>query len=495
VKDERTKLGATRRGINPGHCRIEGRDSSGFHRYLVSNADWNLNKGENGVTGSAKNIIWIFGDQHRAQALGCNGDPNANTPNIDRLSAEGLNFERALSGFPLCCPARGSLLTSKYPHACVPGHQHQMPPESKTIAHAFKDNGYHTAYFGKWHLDGFQEGKGKRAAMHIVPPERRGGFDEWVGFENNNSQFDCWVHGGEGESAFHERLPGYETDCLTDMLLDYIKGRGHQAEKEDGGPFFAALSVQPPHDPYVAPAEFMARHNPAEVKLRDNVPAIPSVEAVARRDLAGYYAMIENLDWNVGRIRAALTQTGLDHDTHILFFSDHGDMHGSHGQFRKTSPWEESIRVPFIVGGISPRYVGLSGRSSSLMNHVDVAPTTLGLCGIETPEWMDGFDYSKERLGGRPESAAPDSAFLQAVIPTGHGGSIDRPWRGVVSNEGWKYVVLEGQPWMLFNLNEDPYEFANHAHDSKYGAERKKLQERLGQWISETGDSFDLPML
>jgi arylsulfatase A-like enzyme len=440
---------------------------------------------------SARNVIWIFGDQHRAQALGCNGDPNVFTPNVDRLSSEGLNFGNALSGFPLCCPARGSLLTGTYPHNCVPGHEQQMPPDSQTIAHAFKAEGYHTAYFGKWHLDGFKERTG-RAAMHIIPPERRGGFDEWVGFENNNSQWDCWVHGGEGDDAFHERLSGYETDSLTDMLVRYIEDRGRLEKEGSDQPFFAALSVQPPHDPYVGPADFMSRHTPGDVRLRENVPSINWVEARARRDLAGYYAMIENLDWNVGRVRSALATAGLDHDTHLVFFSDHGDMHGSHGQFRKTSPWEESIRVPFIVGGIQPRYEGKSGRSESLMNHVDVAPTTLGLCGIDKPRWMAGHDYSGERFEGLSESA-PDSAFLQAVISTGHGDSIDRPWRGVVTDDGWKYVALEGQPWMLFNLNEDPYELANHAHNSKYRVDRKRLQDRLGQWIADTGDSFELP--
>ena len=81
-----------------------------------------------------KNAIWIFGDQHRAQALSCNGDPNVNTPHLDRLSAEGVNFERAVSGFPLCCPYRGSLLTSRYPHECVPGHEYRLPPEMPNIA-------------------------------------------------------------------------------------------------------------------------------------------------------------------------------------------------------------------------------------------------------------------------------------------------------------------------------------------------------------------------
>ena len=82
-----------------------------------------------------------------------------------------------------------------------------MPPEMPTIADVFNENGYHTAYFGKWHLDGFHEREG-RAALHTVPPERRGHFQQWVGYENNNSQYDCWVHGGQGETAFCRRLPG-----------------------------------------------------------------------------------------------------------------------------------------------------------------------------------------------------------------------------------------------------------------------------------------------
>ncbi|MBW3625759.1 MAG: sulfatase, partial [Armatimonadetes bacterium] len=299
------------------------------------------------------NVIWIFGDQHRAQALGCNGDPNLHTPNIDRLAAEGVNFTAAVAGTPLCCPCRGSLLTGRYPHHAVPGHEYPLPDGMPTLAQPFKEAGYRTAYFGKWHLDGFKE-RQHRAAMHIVPPERRGGFETWVGYENNNSQFDCWVHGGEGESAFHERLPGYETDALTDLFIAYIKERGEEAARGEGRPFFAALSVQPPHDPYVVPAEWMARHTPPGVILRPNVPNIERVVGQARRELAGYYAMIENLDWNLGRIRAALDAAGLGFNTHIVFFSDHGDMHGSQGQFRKTAPWEEAIRVPFIIGGHIP---------------------------------------------------------------------------------------------------------------------------------------------
>jgi arylsulfatase A-like enzyme len=330
--------------------------------------------------------------------------------------------------------------------------------------------------------------------MHIVSPERRGGFDAWIGYENNNSQWDCWVHGGAGESAFHRRLPGYETDALTDFLLHYLEQRA-ELRQGQGSPFFAILSVQPPHNPYVAPAEWMARHTPAQVALRPNVPAIPRVVEQARRELAGYYAMIENVDWNVGRVLAKLDDTGLADHTHVLFFSDHGDMHGSHGMFRKTNPWEESIRVPFLISGLRTAYSHHRGDVVAPINHVDIAPTTLGLCGIRAPEWMAGADYSEYRVRGKAAANEPDSAYLQCVVPTGHGDSVDRPWRGVVTRDGWKYVALEEQPWLLFNLNEDPYEQANLALNPRFAVERRRLQARLAAWIRDTNDHFALPEL
>jgi arylsulfatase A-like enzyme len=367
-----------------------------------------------------------------------------------------------------------------------------------TLAQPLKAAGYHTAYFGKWHLDGYHERNG-RAAMHITDPGRRGGFDEWVGFENNNNQWDCWVHGGEGDEAFHHRLEGYETDRLTDLLIDYLHSQGGTGQEDRGGedsgqPFFAVLSVQPPHNPYLAPEEFMAEHNPAQTILRPNVPPVPRVQEKARRELAGYYAQIENLDWNVGRIRQTLDDLGLSDDTYVVFFSDHGDLHGSHGQFRKTAAWEESLRIPFIVSRGETSYGHAQGEIPNVpINHVDIAPTSLGLLGLDVPDWMEGTDYSGLFQGGRDRPEYPDSAFCQEVIPTYHPDSVDRPWRAVVTTDGWKYVCFEGQPWMLFDLNEDPYEMVNLATNTLYRDRRKKLQERLADWIDRTDDTFQLP--
>lgn len=447
------------------------------------------------------NILWIIADQMRAQATGYAGDPNVHTPNLDRFAAEGHAFTDAVAGVPLCCPARGSLLTGRYAHhSGVPGHQSPLSTGTRTIAHELGAAGYRTCYIGKWHLDGNRPELGEHtygdgnARVRMIPPDRRGGFDDWWGYENNNRPFDCLVHTDAGkapssvkivaaEDGMEQfRLPGYETDALTDLTLDWLKG--HVQERPEQ-PFFGVLSVQPPHNPYTAPAEEMARHTPGRVRLRPNVPAIPAVREAARRDLAGYYAAIGRIDHNLGRIRAALRELGIADETYVVFFSDHGDMHGSHGQWRKTSPWEESVRVPLIIGGPSREHQA-PDRPGALINQPDLAPTTLGLCGIDVPEWMDGTDYSG-LVAGSPGSC-PDSAYIGVPAPTGHESSIDRPWHGVITTDGWKYVTVDGAPAMLFHLAEDPYELANHAYDPGFHTIRERLHAELVDWMQRTGD-------
>lgn len=448
-----------------------------------------------GIPALKPNVIWFFGDQHRAQALGINGDVNARTPVIDNLPSMGVQFTGAVSGFPLCCPFRGSLLTGRYPHHCVVGHQYPLPDGQPTIAQPLREAGYRTAYFGKWHLGGFQESQG-RAAMFITDPRKRGGFDTWIGYENNNSQYDCWVHGGEGKDAFHYRLPGYETDALTDLLIKYVKEQAAAQRSGKGQPFFAACSVQPPHDPYVAPPEYRQRWSAGNIQFRPNVPLVRSARDQAAREMAGYYPMVENLDFNLGRVLKALHDEGLFFNTHVLFFSDHGDMLGSHGQFRKMTAYEESIRIPFFIAGGQPTYNGhITGRWPVLLNAPDIAPTTLGLCGVSKPSWMEGQDFSRVRLRPErsPEVSLPDSAYLQTVVPTGHGHSVNKPYRGIVTRDGWKYACFDGISWMMFNLNEDPYEQANLAHNNSFRAERRKLISRLRQWVADTGDKFSIP--
>lgn len=441
-----------------------------------------------------KNVIWIMTDQQRAETLSINGCENASTPNIDMLARTGANFTSATSGYPLCCPFRGALLSGRYPHKCVPGHEYQLPPSMPTIANVFNDNGYDTFYLGKWHLDGAKE-RDERAGTHIVPRENRGSFKSWLGYENNNAQYDCYLHGHRQEEDVEIfKLPKYETDAITDIFIDYIEEKSHGNE-----PFFAVMSVQPPHDPYVAPPEYLKNHMPNKVIFRENVPNVKEIRDVASQDLAGYYAMVENIDANVGRIINTLEETGLMDDTHIIFFSDHGDMHGSHGQFRKMTPYQEAVNIPFIISGekrgshATKRYVG--NIDNVPINHVDITSTTLGLCGIDIPDYMEGTDYSAYRLLDKEKIQYPTSAYMQSVIPTKHHDSVNRPWRGIITIDGYKYVCFENMDWFLFDLNTDPFEQVNLAYNDRYIEIRKRLNKELNDWIIKTDDDFVLPII
>jgi len=436
------------------------------------------------------NVIWVFGDQHRGQALSHRGDPSVHTPHIDRLARDGVRFDAAVAGAPWCTPFRAALLTGMYPHqnGCTQTPS-PLDPSIPTLAQPFKDAGYHTAYVGKWHLGGSNAGK-------IIPPDRRGGFDHWLGYENNNAQYHTFVHGSGADEPF--RLPGYETDALTDLFIDHL--REHTRE-DNYAPFFGVLSVQPPHSPYTAPGSWAQRHHPAKVQLRPNVPRGSWIEDRARIGLAGYYAMIENLDHNLGRLRDALQLMDADRQTIILFFSDHGDMHGSHGQFAKSSPWEESIRIPLIVGSVTGAgQTRAESACDAVVNHVDITATTLGLCGIDPLEQMVGHDYRGRILAPKHPNYKepgdePASAYCQQIPRKQHKHSVNVSWRAVVTRDGWKYAAQPGHHWLMHDLNADPYEQANFAHDNAFKEQRERLHAELAGWIERTGDAFELPAL
>ncbi len=405
----------------------------------------------------------------------------------------GRDFPSACAGAPWCSPFRGALLTGKYPHnngvIKTPGGLGIGDP---TIAEPFKRAGYHTAYVGKWHL-----GHG-HVKDGVVAPDARGGFDYWQGYENNNNQEHCHVHGSDNDAPV--RLPGYETDSLTDIFIEHLDQ--HTGDGQGYQPFFAVLSVQPPHNPYCPPKHqpYGPPINPGNVRLRKNVPEIPWVVEKSRQDHAGYYSMIENLDWNIGKVLEALKKNNVDRDTYVFFFSDHGDMLGSHGQWEKSAPWEESIRIPFVISHARGAGAMPVGSCDAPINHVDIAPTALGLCGIPVPDWMEGHDYSKccrfasdGWSAPQPSPDEPQSAYLQQIPRKFHPLCPNVKWRGVAMRDGWKYVCTPGQDWLLFNTKDDPYEIGNFAHNAKFEAVRARCWDELKSWIDRTGDQFELP--
>ncbi|MCL2884009.1 MAG: sulfatase [Oscillospiraceae bacterium] len=439
-----------------------------------------------GVPRPRQNMIWIVCDQLRSSALACHGDVNACTPNIDMMARMGLDFTHAYSAYPICSPFRGTMLTGLPHNRCVNGHEYPLPPDCPTAADFFCAQGYRTAYFGKWHLDGCR----RNSMMHIVPRDRRGRFDTWIGYENNNSQYNTWVHGHrDAEETEQYQLKGYETDALTDLLLDYLERGGDK-------PFFAVLSVQPPHEPYVAPAEYLDHFPWNDIQLPPNVPSNVAYQAKAKKELARYYAMLEDLDTNVGRVFDALRRLSLELNTQVLFFSDHGDLMGSQGMYGKVVPFEEAARIPFIVSGGPPQYFGYeTGETDALLTETDILPTSLALCGLPMPEGLTGFDYSHyrypndwPRFARRP--GEPDSVYLKSPIPR---GDFDQAWCAVVTRDGWKYACMENAEWLLFNLREDPFEERNLVHMPWMAAKRRELLALLRGWVEKTGDAFTLP--
>lgn len=201
--------------------------------------------------------------------------------------------------------------------------------------------------------------------------------------------------------------------------------------------------------------------------------------------------MIENLDANVGRVLDALCQTGLDRSTYVIFFSDHGDMHGSHGRFRKHLPHAESLHIPMLMLGPSPYYESRIDRSDCPVNHVDIAPTSLGLANIKPPAWMRGCDYSHFVQTHKPApDNLPDSAYCQLVTSC---PGVGRPWRAIVTRDGWKYAVTDAAPWLMFNMREDPFEQTNLVFDPAFKQQRQKLHDMLGQWVTRVDDPFNMP--
>ena len=417
------------------------------------------------------NIVFVFGDQHRAQAMGYSGDPNLQTPNFDRLSSMSVNFKNAVSVQPVCTPFRAALLTGKYPLTNGVFLNDLYLPENRTsIAYTLNQNGYDTAYIGKWHLDG----KGRST---FVPPERRQGFKYWRGMECTHDYMNSPYY---GDTEHLQKWLGYDAFAQTECAKEYI------LNKDGKQPFALFLSWGPPHSPYSeVPREYADKFKPEDIILRPNIPV--SQQERARRELAGYYAHISALDNAIGEITKCLSIKGFIKDTIFIYTSDHGDMIGSQGEFGKQRPWDESITVPFLL-----RYPALLGENSIVVdypiNTPDIYPTLMGLCGLETPAEVEGFDYSKLLTG---EEDYPKEALIMQPCPFGEytreqGG---REFRGIRTDK-YTYVRDLTGPWLLYDNQTDPYQNHNLCGITKYSEAQTELDNRLNNLLKKRGDSF-----
>ncbi|MHC4477583.1 MAG: sulfatase family protein [Planctomycetota bacterium] len=419
------------------------------------------------------NVVFLLADQWRGQATGYAGDPNAITPNLDELAKESINFSNAVSGCPVCCPYRASLITGRYPltHG-VFLNDVRLNNAAVSIAQAYNNARYETAYIGKWHLDGDH-----RSAF--IPRERRQGFKFWKALGCTHDYNNSFYYADENVKLKWE---GYDAIAQTKEAQRYI--RGHADDKG----FVLFLSWGPPHSPYhTAPQRYNDLFKDKPLTLRPNVPK--EHEEQARKALAGYYAHIAALDDCVGMIVRTLKELGLEDDTILVFTSDHGDMLYSQGQRKKQRPWDESIMVPFLVR--YPAAHGRTGRTIDMpINTPDIMPTLLGLSGVEVPDTVEGADFSDIIRGTKePEDNA---ALITCPSPFGqwkrkkHGG---REYRGVRTRQHTYVRNLTG-PWLLYDNKRDPYQLDNLCNKPEHSKLQKELEDLLSQKLKQTNDEF-----
>lgn len=394
------------------------------------------------------NVLCVLTTQWRAQACGFAGDPDARTPWLDRLAAQAVRYEHAVTPHPFGPFARAALLTGKHcPDNGVRDYFDPLPENARTIAHGLDERGYATAFFGKWHLarrDATAPLVGEAHARMVVPATARGGFSFWEGFESGFLLNDPWLHGTR--LAEPRQFHGYQSDVVCARAAAWL------GEAPRARPWFCLVSLEAPHPPYDAPAAGVAPRDPRQLELRPNVPRGGEVEARARRELAGYHAHIEATDRAIGRLVAASGE-----GTTIVVASVHGDMHGAHGLFRKGWPHEESIRVPLLVRGRAAR------------RGPDPAPFSL----VDLPELILAEIEDREpKIAG---DGAPIS--MPSVVALPH--QCDRAWRGFRTPAAKLVLNADGSPWLYFDLRADPFERENLAGDPARAGEVAALRRRI----------------
>jgi len=446
------------------------------------------------MTAERPNVLWIMADQLRYQALGCNGDPNARTPNIDRLALQGVACDLAFTPCPVCMPARAALVTGQYGH--VNGlrvHGDLLAPDRPTIAHAFREAGYRTSYVGKLHLASTNSNwtTGEEFWVH---PRLRAGFQDFFGFDLSNHYYN--THYCTGDECKGIKIEGHQTDGLTDLTLKYLA----ETAIPFGQPWFHVISYEAPHPgggngqnrymPFPAPPEYEAMFDPRTLRICDNVPN-PQDESVRRRT-AGYYAMVAHLDQNVGRILALLEELGQRERTLVVFFSDHGEMLGSHGRFNKEVAYDEAIRIPLILR--LPGAIPAGTRHKGIVSGVDLYPTCAALCGVAPRPEVQGLDHSAALCGrGEPRRA---EALVQWLGKTRYGWG-DYPYRAIRTARHTYCVSAHeanerngGHFRLLFDNERDEHQLHNLFGAPEAREVQRELHARLCAAIVGSGEAL-----
>jgi arylsulfatase A-like enzyme len=461
------------------------------------------------------NILWIVTTQWRGQSCGFAGDANARTPRLDAFAKRAVVFDQAFSNHPFGPFARALLLSGRLsPANGVRDYWDPLPRDTLTVAHHLGAAGYRTGFFGKWHLaprDPLAPVVGEAHARTLVPPQDRGGFEFWEGFEGGFLLNDPFLHGTT--LPVPTCFPGYQSDVVCARAAQWLQAQGagrpgadakagaddsahprpsdagpselrayaesgcapatgtnaepstahsprstataepptvHRPQSTAHRPWFAIVSLEAPHPPYgAATPPHIPLRDPAALALAPNVPLGGTVEATARRELAGYHRHIEATDQAIGRL---LEQIDLA-TTAVFITSAHGDMHGAHGLFRKGWPYEEAIRVPLLAcwPGGAPQ------RIHTPVSLADLPATALALAGTAIPAQWPGADL---RLIA-PDAEREVSLSMPSVAPFPQ--QCPQTWTAVRTRDEIRVAGPDCLPWLRFDVRQDPWQQRNLA--------------------------------
>ncbi len=404
------------------------------------------------------NFVIVMVDDMGYAGLSCFGNPHFETPELDRLAAEGMRLTDFHSSGTVCSPTRAGLLTGRYqqrtgieavihPDPEHPEHQKGLPLDEWTFAEALGEAGYATGLIGKWHL-------GYPVNSDDFHPDRHG-FKEFIGYHSGNIDFVShvgdhgkhdWWHGRE-----ETREEGYVTHLINRYAVEFI--RRHREE-----PFCLYVAHEAIHNPVQVPGDPVRRTEEEGWKRWEPADEAERIEK--------YHGMTLPVDEGMGQIRAVLHELGLAENTFVFFFSDNGaanDFPSGSPRFRggKGSVYEGGHRVPAIAWW--PGRIAAGTESVATAISLDLMPTMLSLAGVEVPEkhHFDGVDLSGLFLRG--ESLEPRSLFWASMSNRGTRSEAmrDGPWKLVVAHPGAAPRTFENPKLALYRLDEDPGERRN----------------------------------
>ncbi len=425
------------------------------------------------------NILFLFADDQRADALGAAGNKYISTPNIDKLALSGTRFTNTyvMGGHhgAISAPSRAMLMSGKYLF-----NVYDKLEGVTTMPLYFSKYGYETFGTGKWHngqntfVASFQKGR-----------------NIFFGGMADHYNIPCRDIGPDGKLTPEVYKKGFSTDHFTDAALDFITD---YSKRKSDKPFFCYVAFTVPHDPRSPRNDFVGYYKDSSIPLPGNymnshpfaidsdvrdegTTPWPRTTDIIRASLADYYALVTHLDSKVGEIIESLKKNGLYENTIIIYAGDNGLAIGSHGLLGKQSLYEHSTKVPFIISGPG---IKRGEESDALIYLLDIFPTLCSLCNLKIPENIDGKDFTSVIKG--------NSDGIRTSLFTAYKGVA----RAVRTAE-WKLIRYPDKDFtQLFNLEKDPLEIINLAQQPAHKAKVVEMMSLLKEWQKITNDTAAL---